>query len=116
VEPLFDRLGAVFGWIDLQSGKIVNRQGRHSAFVANGSVYDWRGRHVAWWHDDHIRNHSGQIALFLRDAGGFGPAKPALSAIPVRPAIAVTPARPVTSATPARPARSASWAPLIPFA
>lgn len=116
MEALYGRAGSVFGWIDLDTGRIINRAGRHAAFVVGNNVYNWSGRHVGWWHDNHLRNHSGQVALFLRGASGLGPAIPALAATPARPAIAAVPAKPALAATPAKPARSASWAPTVPFA
>ena len=116
MEPLYDRGGRVFGWIDLESGRIRKPHGRHAAFVVGDSVFDWRGRHVAWWQENHVRDSNGRVALFLRGAEGLGPAVPALAAVPARPAIAAVPARPALAARPARPARSASWANAIPFA
>ncbi|WP_425414195.1 4-fold beta flower protein [Pleomorphomonas koreensis] len=116
MQPLYDSRGSVHGWVDLDTGRIINRHGQHIAFIRGDSIYDWHGHHVAWWHDDHVRDRNGRVALFLRGASGLGPAIPALGAVPARPAIHAVPAMPALSAKPARPARSASWAASIPFA
>jgi hypothetical protein len=116
MEPLYGDGGQVFGWIDLPSGRIINRDGQHAAFVIGEDIYNWHGQHVAWWLRNHVRDHAGRVALFLRGAGGLGIALPALAATPAGPAIAAVPARPALAATPARAAFSAAWANAIPFA
>lgn len=115
MEPIYDAKGKVYGWVDRQTGRIINLRGKHVAFVDGDSVFSWNGKHIGWWQNDHIRNQSGQVAVFLRGASGLGPAIPALAATPARPAIAAVPARPALSARPARSARKTSWAPLVPF-
>jgi len=94
MEALYDRAGRVYGWLQRDTGRIINPRGQQIAFIDGDSVYNWHGQHVAWWHDDHICSHSGQIALFLRGASGLGASMPALSSLPARPSLVFLPTLP----------------------
>ena len=71
MEPLYDQSGEVYSWITRQTGRIVDLLGRHVAFVEGENVYNWGGQHIGWWQKRHIRNHDGDVALFLHRARDF---------------------------------------------
>lgn len=115
MEPLYERSGRVYAWINRQRGHIISLHGHHIAFVEGDSVYNWRGQHIGWWEGDHVRNHQGQVAVFLRGASGLGVGVPGLAGIPGMPGIAGVPGRPGLAGRPGRSGRSASWASMVPF-
>lgn len=106
MEPIYDRMGRVKGW--LRKGEVLNLQGQYLAFCRNESVITFRGKHIGWFSQGTFRDQQGNPVAFIK--GAFtGMAMPALSAIPAQPAISAYPAMPAIPATPARPARSLSW-------
>ena len=115
MEPFFDRTGKVHSWIDFERGRIVDLWGRHVALISSNAIFDWEGRQIGWWHGDHARNLSGQVAGFLRGATALGPVMPTLAPVPVKPPLLATPPRPVLAMRRIRPSRATSWAPTVPF-
>jgi hypothetical protein len=114
-EPMHARSGEVYAWLDRTAGRIIGVRGGHLAFINGDSIYNWRGQHAGWWEDDHVRDQSGRVALFLRRAKDLGPVLPRIAAAPRRPIVAPVPARPPCAAKPARAERAAAWAPAVPF-
>jgi hypothetical protein len=115
MTTLYEQHGKVYAWLDLESGRIYGLNGQNLAFIDDDSVYDWRGKHVGWWQEDHIRDRQGAVALFMRNAGSIGVVKPVCSVAPVRPVKAVAPVRPVKSVRPVRPVRKLAWSARMPF-
>ena len=109
-EPLHARSGEVYAWLDRGTGRIIGVRGAHLAFINGDGVYNWRGQHVGWWHDDHIRDQAGRVALFLRRAKGLGPVLPRIAPAPRKPDCLEGPAKaePISAWTPAAPFLSAS--------
>jgi hypothetical protein len=117
MEPLYDRSGRVYGWIDGRTdGWIVNLDGKHVAFVEGDSVYNRRGQHLGWWLRDHICNHAGEVVVFLRDATGLGVTTPTLGTTPRRPTIETVPTRATRGIRPIKVTnKRAMWAQAVPF-
>lgn len=115
MEPLYGRSGEVYAWLEVETGRIINTRGKHLAFLGGDSVYSWSGRHVAWWHGDHARDHDGKVIVFTRRARGLGPVLPALGALPARPQLAAVPPKPTRGTKPGQPGISKSWALTLPF-
>src|SRR5262245_51041443 len=115
MEPLYNRSGRVAAWLQEDVGRIVGLDGRHLAFIARENVYDWRGNHVGWWADGHMRDAEGAVLLWLSTAENLGVSRPARGARPARPPLVPTPPRPVRSVRPAPPARVTRWSSRMPF-
>jgi hypothetical protein len=114
-EPLHARSGEVYAWLDRGAGRIIGVRGAHLAFINGDGVYNWRGQHVGWWQDDHIRDQSGRVALFLRRAKGLGPVLPRIASAPRRPIVAPVPRKPDCLQGPAKAEPSSAWTPAVPF-
>jgi hypothetical protein len=86
------------------------------AFVEADSVYNLHGQHLGWWQRDHIRNHAGEVVVFLRDATGLGVTTPTLGATPTRPAIQTVPTRRARGIRPIKVTnKRPAWAQTVPF-
>jgi hypothetical protein len=115
MEALYAQTGQVHAWLDTGTGRILSLSGQHVAFIDRDSVYDWHGRHIGWWHDDHIRDSAGAVAVFTANAGNIGVVKPVKAVKPIQPVKAVAPVKPIKSIKPVRPVRQLSWSSNIPF-
>jgi hypothetical protein len=115
MEPLYDQTGQVHRWINRPIGRIVNLSGQHMAFVEDGNVYNWNGQHIGWWQERHLRNHAGEVALFLRNASSFGLTRPILDTTPRQPVAEAIPPQPVRAPAPTRSPRQLAWAQVMPF-
>ena len=114
MEALYDSSGGVYAWLD-ERGRIIGLRGDHLAFIDGDSVYNWRGQHVGWWRDGHIRDSSGAVAVFTAGATNLGVVKPVKAVKPVKPVKAVAPVKPVKAVKPVRPVKQLSWSRNIPF-
>lgn len=115
MEALYQRAGRVYAWLDLATGRIYGLRGENLAFLDGDSIYDWHGRHIAWWQDGHIRDHHGAVALFTAGATNLGVVRPVLAVRPTKPVKAVAPVRPVKQVKPLRPVKRLSWSTALPF-
>lgn len=115
VEALYDQAGRVYAWLDTATGRIHGRRGENLAFLDGNSIYDWRGRHIAWWQDGHIRDRQGYAALFTANATNLGVVRPVRAVSPIRPVKAVAPVRPIKQAKPVRPVKRLAWSTKLPF-
>jgi len=114
-EPLHAKSGEVYAWLDRDNGRIIGVRGGHMAFINGDAIYNWRGQHVGWWEDDHIRDAEGRVALFLRRAKGLGPVMPRIASAPRKPIVAHVPIKPPCAPKPVKADRAAVWAPTAPF-
>src|SRR5437868_11485757 len=64
MQPLHDRTGQVYAWLDIKTEHILDLGGRPIAFIVGDSVYDWSGRHIGWWQDGHMRDNGGAVVVF----------------------------------------------------
>lgn len=106
----YDRSGKAVAYTS-NSKHIYTFGGRPAAYIDRASIYSYAGKHLGWFRDGWIRDHSGACVFFTKDAKG-GPAKPVKSIKPVKSVRSVKPVRGVKQVRPARPAKSASWSDL----
>jgi len=115
LEPLHGRSGEVYAWLDRDNNRIIGLTGYPLAFIVEDSLYNWRGQHLGWWIEDHIRDQAGRVALFLRRAKALGPVLPRIAAAPRPPIVGIIPAKPARAPKPVKPEPLAAWAPSVPF-
>jgi hypothetical protein len=115
MEPLFDQRGQVYAWLQTATGRIINLNGQHVAFLVGENVYNWRGEHIGWWVNRHMRDRRGAVAVFARDATNLIVGKPGLGGTPGIPGIAGTPGTPGLTGAPGRPGWAGSWSRNMPF-
>ncbi|WP_432419754.1 4-fold beta flower protein [Baekduia alba] len=107
----YDSRGEVVAYKSGGADAMFLWNGTPVAILSDQSVYTFSGRHIGWFIDGWIRDHSGGCVYFTEGASG-GPARPARAARPARGARSARPARGARQARPARPARQVSWSPL----
>ena len=115
MEALYDQRGRVHAWLDFDRDNILDLRGKHLAFIADDSVYNWRGQHIGWWIDGCVRDPSNAAAYFIADAGSIGVVKPVKAVRPVQPVKAVPPVRPVKQVKPVKPVKKLTWSANPPF-
>ena len=103
----YDRSGTAIAYCE-DGEHIFDWGGRPSAFLYNDNIYSFSGKHMGWFLNGMVRDHSGNVALFTAEAQG-GPAKPAKRAKPAKGAKNAKPAKGAKQAAPAKPAMSSSW-------
>jgi len=114
MEALYNCTGRVYAWLH-ETGKIYGLNGENLAFVDKGHVYNWTGVHIGWWHDGHIRDRFGAVAVFTADATNLGVVRPVRAVRPVKQVRAVSPVRPVKSVAPIKPVKQLRWSNSMPF-
>ena len=115
MQPLHDRTGQVYAWLDIKREHILDLDGRPIAFIVGDSVYDWSGRHIGWWQDGHMRDNVGSVVVFRRDATNLIVGRPGLGGIPGEPGKAGVPGRPGLAGKPGRPGNVGAWSRDMPF-
>lgn len=115
MEPLYNQKGQVYAWLDEVSGRIISLRGQHVAFLNGSNVYNWKGAHIGWWENGHMRDHRGAVVVFKRDATNLIVGRPGLGGAPGRPGIAGVPGKPGLSGVPGRPGNAGAWAAHMPF-
>jgi hypothetical protein len=114
MEALYDHSGRVYAWLD-EGRRIIGLRGNHLAFIEGDSVYTWKGQHIGWWGDDHIRDKTGAVAVFTATAINLGLVKPVKAVRPVQPVKAVIPVKPMKAVKPVKPVKRLSWSRSMPF-
>jgi Collagen triple helix repeat (20 copies) len=115
MEPLYDQHGQVYAWLQVEAGRIISMHGQHLAFISGDNVYNWRGQHLGWWENGHMRDHRGAVVVFTQNATDLIVGRPGLAGRPGTPGIAGVPGRPGLSGVPGRPGRAGAWATEKPF-
>jgi hypothetical protein len=115
MEALYDQTGRVYCWLDEPSSRIIGLDGSNKAFIADNSVYDWRGAHIGWWQNGHVRDRTGAVALFTAVATALGVVAPVKAVRPVQPVKQVSPVRPVKHVKPVKPVNQMGWSRKLPF-
>ena len=107
-EAIYDRNGNAVAF--LRGGRIVSLSGGSIAWLdSSGNVYDYRGEHLGWWHQGHMRGHDGGIVGWVRGAKGLGLFPPAPKQVPPLPPPGEEPTRPLPNAAPLRPVHDKGW-------
>ncbi|WP_423816156.1 4-fold beta flower protein [Rhodocaloribacter litoris] len=106
MEPIFDRTGAVVGW--LHEGRILDRSNRYRGFVKGDAVYAMGGQYLGRFRNGFFRDRSGGAVAFIQGASG-GPLLPITQIPPVPPIPPIPPINPVPPIPPIPPVDSLSW-------
>ena len=109
MRAFYDRTGHVKLWLHPSGTCFLGVDGHPLAFVHGDGVYDFKGRHVAWWDGKEIRDHEGRLLVVDREAVELGAISPPYHPRPIPPTIdASVPTRPTLGLRPSRRAR-ARW-------
>jgi hypothetical protein len=85
--------------------------GKPVAYVRNESVYSFPGKHLGWFLNGWIRDHSGACAFFTESATG-GPVKPVKRTKPVKGVKGIKPIKGTRQIKPIKAIKSLSWSAL----
>lgn len=80
MEPIFNPHGKSIGWID--NDVIYDRSNRYRAFVSDGNVFTYQGRHLGVLDNGFSRDKFGYCVAFIKGASG-GPIPPIPEIAPV---------------------------------
>jgi hypothetical protein len=87
---------------------MINTSGRSIAWIRGADVYDYAGRHLGWWHTDHMRERDGAVSVWLRGARP-GVMLPIPRIPPIPPIATIEPLRPLPQLPPLRPINRMGW-------
>jgi hypothetical protein len=109
MRALYNQNGHVQAWLQHDDQWLVDLHGIPIGFLKDGSIYNLRGLHIAWWHGDHVRDHWGRVLLITRDAGHTGAMRPVFQSRPTPPASIVRPTLPTISLRPLAVPDKPAW-------
>src|ERR1700688_4456874 len=66
MRALYDYSGHVRIWLRNDAKWFVDSHGNALAFIDEGSIYNLKGCHVAWWRGDRIRDHHKRGLRYAR--------------------------------------------------
>jgi len=105
--PLYNRNGQVVAFL-LNGDRVVSRSGASVAWIRNGSIYDYSGKHLAWWEKDHVRDRNGAVMYWQRGAS-TGLVHPIPQIPPIPPIPSIPPIKPIPAIPPIKPLRRLAW-------
>jgi len=82
-----DWTGHVKLWLQLNGAWLFDRHSQPCLFFQGDSIYDSRGRHVAWWTGTEVRDHDGRLLYADLDAVYLGGIRPPWHLKPIPPTI-----------------------------
>jgi hypothetical protein len=85
--------------------------GRPVAYLSDGSVYAYTGKHLGWFNKGWVRDHEGFCVFFTADARG-GPMKPMKKMKPMKGIKGMKPMKGMKQMKPMRAMEHSSWSPL----
>src|ERR1700722_380119 len=100
MRALYDYSGHVRIWLRNDTKWFVDSHGNALAFIDEGSIYNLKGRHVAWWRGDRIRDHHGNVVLVTHDVQLLETLKPTWHIRPLPPIQRTMPTRPTIGLRP----------------
>jgi hypothetical protein len=110
MRALYDQSGEVKTWLRDDDKWLVDLHGNARAYVNDGSVYDLRGRHSAWWRGDLMQDHLGNVIFVTHDVQHlFMMLKPLLHLRPLPPTQKIMPLRPTLGLRPIEHQPSGRW-------
>jgi hypothetical protein len=115
MEPLYGQRGQVYAWLQSDTGRIISLRGQHLAFIVRDNVYNWRGQHIGWWDNGHMRDRRGAVVVFTQEATHLIVGRPGLGGTPGIPGIAGVPGKPGLAGVPGRPGNVGAWSKELPF-
>lgn len=82
--------------------------GEPRAYIDGISIYSYPGKHIGWFIDGWIRDHSGNCVMFSEKASG-GPIKPIKQIKPIKGIKQIKPIKRIKQIKPILPIKSLSW-------
>lgn len=107
--PIFNRQGRTVGW--LNGDVIYDRNNRYRAFVSDGNVFTYQGRHLGIIDQGFFRDKRGYCVAFMDGATG-GPIPPIPEIAPIPPIPPIPPIAPIPPVPPIAPVGSLNWSQL----
>lgn len=104
--PIHDKAGQVVAW--LNSDDLLDLHGVQRAFVDNGSVVAYDGRHLGTFNKGFFRDRFGAAVTFVKGASG-GPVLPIPAIPPFPPFPNIAPFRPIPPIPPIFPIPLLAW-------
>lgn len=114
MEALYSERGVAYAWLHA-NGVLYGLDGKALAFADDDGVYDWEGRHIAWWADGHIRDRIGAVCLFTKASTKTLVVKPVVELHQQRPLRLEIRQRPLKWPKMARPPKLCIWTKEMPF-
>ena len=110
MRGLYDQKGKVEIWLPEDEKWLLDLHGNAIACVHEGSIYNLKGRHVAWWRGDRIEDHAGNVIFVTHDVHHLRMLKPLWHLRPLAPTPKIMPLRPTPGLRPIEPLASGRWA------
>lgn len=101
MQPIYGRNGQTVGWLN-NDVVIYDRNNRCRAFVQNGAVYTYQGRHLGALDRGFFRDRQGHAVAFIDGAQG-GPILPVPAIVPIPPIPSIPPIPPILPIPPIAP-------------
>jgi hypothetical protein len=114
LDALYNERGETYAWL-AANGNLYGLEGQALAFVEEDGVYDWEGRHIAWWADGHMRDWLGAVCLFTHASVKTLVVKPVHEWNRLRPLTLEARNRPLKWPKMARPPKLCIWTREMPF-
>jgi hypothetical protein len=110
MRALYDYNGHVRIWLRNDAKWFVDLHGIALAFIDEGSIYNLKGCHVAWWRGDRIQDHHGNVVFVTHDVQHLETLKPTWHIRPLPPIQRTMPTRPTIGLRPLESRTSGRWA------
>ena len=108
-DVIYNRFGKPIFRV-LSDGRFVTFSGKNVGFMAGDNLYNYRGKHVAWFTEGLIRDHHGNVVGFgERVTDTIRPFLPFKQFKPFPGFIQFPPFRPYLNVEPYRPYKMYSW-------
>jgi len=82
------------------------------AYISGDSIYSYSGKHLGFFEDGWVRDHSGDCVFFTETARGSGPVKPVKSIKSVKSVKSIRSVKGVMEVKPVKSVISLSWSDL----
>jgi hypothetical protein len=109
MRALYDHNGQVGIWLDDDEKWLLDLHGNALAIVHEGSIYDLRGHHAAWWRGDRIQDHYGNVIFVTRDFQHLQTLSPLWHLRPLPPIEKIKPTRPTLGLRPIESQTRGRW-------
>ncbi len=83
--------------------------GEPVAYIDGDSIYAYSGKHLGWFEDGWVRDHSGKCVFFTEISSGSGPIKPIKRIKTIKYARRIQPIKGIRQIRPIKPIRQLSW-------
>jgi hypothetical protein len=110
MRALYDYNGHVRIWLRNDAKWFVDLHGNALAFIDEGSIYNLKGYHVAWWRGDRILDHHGNVVFVTHGVQHLETPKPTWHIRPLPPIQRTMPTRPTIGLRPLKSQTSGRWA------